>query len=117
MGPKKEEYYSYEESYIYMYCYVYGFSGLYLHNYREVGKFIGRTEGSIRMQLSNLDYLIKGKGGYYSFSHMHVDVYKELKEAGRYKSFLKMKQFIKQDEHEREQLLKAKGVTKFRPLN
>ena len=108
--------YSYDHTYIYMYCHVYGFTGLYLKNYSDVAKFIGRTLDSVKMQILNVKFLMGTGGGLSDFSEMHEEVYNDLKDAGRFKSFQKVKQLIKQDEHERERLLREKGVTKFRKV-
>lgn len=116
MTKKGLELYTYDETFIYTFCHLYGFTGLWLKNLKDVSKFINRTEASVKMQFSNVNYMIGSRsGGVLSdYSELQEKVYNDIKEMGRFKALLKTKELIKHDEHERERLLKLKGVTNYR---
>lgn len=116
MKSKGLELYSYDHTFIYMYCHIHGFTGLYLKNYNDVSKFIGRTPDSVKMQISNVKYMLGDRlgGALSDFSEMHEIVYNDIKSMTRYSAFNKVKGLINQDEIERTRLLKEKGITNFR---
>lgn len=114
MKTKGLELYTYDETFIYMYCHLYGFTGLWLKNLNDVSKFINRSVNSIKMQIANVKYMTGDvNGGLSDYSEMHEIVYNDIKKLGRYNSFKKIKELINQDEIERKELLKQKGVTNY----
>lgn len=117
MKSKGLELYTYDETFIYMFCHLHGFSGLWLKNYNDVGKFINRTPSSIKMQIANVRYMLGERHSSLSdYSEMQEIVYKDIKEMGRYKSFQKIKELINQDVIERKEILKQMGVKNYRKV-
>jgi len=93
-----------------LYVTKFGTKGLYLKTEKDVAKFIGTTEGSLKMQCANMRSLMGQKNGVLSdFSQLQSEVFNEFNGMTQYQLMKEVKTIINQDDYERCEALKRMG--------
>ena len=93
-----------------LYVTKFGTKGLYLKTEKDVAKFIGTTEGSLKMQCANIRSLMGQKSRALSdFSQLQSEVFEEYNEMSQYQLMKEVKTIINQDDYERCEALKRLG--------
>lgn len=103
-----------KEDFILTYFWVkWGLAGLYLKDENALANYIGVSVNSLRMQADNFRFLM-GKDGLSDVKKLQVEVYEEWSKKSLIELRTKVRELIDQDGHDRNELLKGKGVRSFR---
>lgn len=92
-----------------------GLVGLYIKDDKSLAKYIGVSAHSLKMQGDNFKFLM-GKEGLSDVKKLQVEVYEEWGRKGLLELRSKVREIIDQDGHDRELILKSKGVRTYRML-
>lgn len=103
-----------------LYITKFGCKGLYLKTESEIAKFIGTSVGSLKMQCANIKTLMGQRFGSLSdYSSLQEQVHSEYGKLSQYELMKVVKGVIKQDDYERNEMLKklGKDPSKFKKVN
>lgn len=99
-----------EDTIISLYVTKFETKGLYLKTTKEIAKFIGTSEASLKMQCANIRSLMGLKESSLSdFSKLQLEVFEEYNKLSEYDLMRKVKTIINQDNYERVEALKKLG--------
>jgi hypothetical protein len=105
-----------QEDFILTYFWVkWGLAGLYIKDEKGLADYIGVSVNSLRMQAENFRFLM-GKEGLSDVKKLQVEVYEEWGKQSLILLRTKVRQIIDQDNHDRKEVLRNKGVRTFRQI-
>jgi hypothetical protein len=105
-----------KEDFILTYFWVkWGLAGLYIKDEKGLADYIGVSVNSLRMQAENFRFLM-GKEGLSDVKKLQVEVYEEWGKQSLILLRTKVRQIIDQDNHDRKEVLRNKGVRTFRQI-
>lgn len=102
--------YSLDETIVYSFITMYGYSDLWIKSDEELSKYLGRSVGSIKKQMMNIRYLMGCSTRVLSdYSKLQKEVFDFIKSEGYYEVKVVVKDLIKDDYNKRKSMLKVKG--------
>jgi hypothetical protein len=93
--------YTTDETLVYVYVTIYGFSDLYIRSVEDLSKVLNRSFGSLYQQMLNVKYLLGKNQSYYDCSKTQREVFEFIKGESEYEIRQIVKDIINDDQYKR----------------